>query len=163
MRRSAPLSNVCCAAVRSWRREAATTTTASGTPDPYAGRAPIAGVAHVVAVASGKGGVGKSTLACNLAVAATASGLRVGLLDGDIYGPSVPLLMGLPNKPPLLQRGTDLMVPPVGHGVACMSMALLLKPGASAAWRGPMVMGALQVRGTTAPSASQQPLIMSDR
>ena len=93
MRRSAPLCNVCCAAVRSWRREATTTTT-SGSPDPYAGRKPIDGVAHVVAVASGKGGVGKSTTACNLAVAAAASGLRVGLLDGDIYGPSVPLLMG---------------------------------------------------------------------
>ena len=83
----------------------------------------------MVAVASGKGGVGKSTTACNLAVAAAASGLRVGLLDADIYGPSVPLLMGLPNKPPLLQRGTawpqlDLLfvdMPP-GTGDAHLSL-----------------------------------------
>ena len=143
-----PSSPVECSA---WRRAA--TTAAGGSPDPYAGRKPIDGVAHVVAVASGKGGVGKSTTACNLAVAAAASGLRVGLLDADIYGPSVPLLMGLPNKPPLLQRGTDLMLPPLSHGVSCQSMALLLKPGASAAWRGPMVMGALQklIRGTAWP------------
>ena len=96
-------------------------------PDPYRARAPIPGVAHCVAVASGKGGVGKSTTAANLAVAATALGLRVGLLDADVYGPSLPLLMGLrPGVPPALD-GERRMVPPVAHGVACMSMGLLLK------------------------------------
>jgi ATP-binding protein involved in chromosome partitioning len=102
---------------------------ASGTaagPDPYRSRAPIPGVAAVVAVASGKGGVGKSTTACNVAVAAAALGLRVGLLDADIYGPSVPLLMGLPHTPPFLNQH-NLMLPPQAHGVWCQSMGLLLK------------------------------------
>ena len=121
-------------------------------PDPYKSRAAIPGVTHVVAVASGKGGVGKSTTAVNIAVAAAAAGWRVGVLDADVYGPSVPLLLGLPHIPPLLDE-KNLMEPPSAHGVVAMSMGLLLKPGQAAAWRGPMVMGALEklVRGTAWP------------
>jgi ATP-binding protein involved in chromosome partitioning len=96
-------------------------------PDPYRARAPLHGVTHCVAVASGKGGVGKSTVAANVAVAAAASGLRVGLLDADVYGPSLPLLMGLrPGVPPAVGRD-GRMLPPTAHGVVCMSMGLLLK------------------------------------
>jgi ATP-binding protein involved in chromosome partitioning len=95
--------------------------------DPYGTRAPLPGVAHCVAVASGKGGVGKSTTAVNLAVAATALGLRVGLLDADVYGPSLPLLMGLPAGVPPRLDAQKRMVPPTPHGVATISMGLLLK------------------------------------
>lgn len=122
--------------------------------DPYNKRAPLPDVAHIVAVASGKGGVGKSTTAACVAVAlAQTLGLRVGLLDADVYGPSLPLLMGLPAgvPPPLDER--RLMVPPLAHSVACMSMGLLMKPSAAAAWRGPLVSGALEklLRGTAWP------------
>ena len=95
--------------------------------DPYGSRAPLPGVAHCVAVASGKGGVGKSTTAVNLAVACTALGLRVGLLDADVYGPSLPLLMGLPAGVPPRLDDQKRMVPPAPHGVPTMSMGLLLK------------------------------------
>jgi len=122
-------------------------------PDPYGLRKALPGVTHVVAVASGKGGVGKSTTACNLAVAASAAGFSVGLLDADVYGPSVPLLMGLPHTPPVLQAGSDKMLPPVAHGVYCMSFGLLIKPGAAVSWRGPLATGALEklIRGTAWP------------
>jgi ATP-binding protein involved in chromosome partitioning len=101
----------------------------------------VPGVRNVIAVASGKGGVGKSTVAANLAIALAKSGARVGLLDADIYGPSVPGLMGV--RGPLTVKetpGGPKMVPPAGHGVRVMSLGFLLDdPSQPVVWRGPLV------------------------
>ncbi|KAI3434756.1 hypothetical protein D9Q98_002816 [Chlorella vulgaris] len=103
----------------------------------------IEGVQHIIAVASGKGGVGKSTTAVNLAVALSQRlGLRVGLLDADVYGPSIPRMMSLSGKPRV--DSDERMIPLVNHGVSCMSMGFLMAEDAAAVWRGPMVMSALQ-------------------
>ena len=98
-------------------------------------------VRNIVAVASGKGGVGKSTVAVNLAVALTQSGLRVGLFDADIFGPSLPRMLGLARKPEV--RG-DRMMPLDAWGLKAMSIGFLVDEGAAMIWRGPMVMGALK-------------------
>ena len=101
----------------------------------------LAGVKNVIAVASGKGGVGKSTIAANLAVAFAARGLRTGLLDADIYGPSLPVLFGLSGRPDIV----DGKIIPVGKfGVRSMSIGLLVEERQALAWRGPMVMGAVR-------------------
>lgn len=97
-------------------------------------------VRHVIAVASGKGGVGKSTIAVNLAVALGQLGLRVGLLDADIYGPSLPRMLGL-NAQPEVQG--NIMQPLHAWGVTCMSIGFLVAEETAMIWRGPMVMGAL--------------------
>jgi ATP-binding protein involved in chromosome partitioning len=102
----------------------------------------LPGVRNVIAVASGKGGVGKSTVAVNLAVALAKSGARVGLLDADIYGPSIPALLGLSGKPDVATtpHGDQVFVPPVAHGVKVMSLGFLLDdPSQPVIWRGPMV------------------------
>ncbi len=106
-------------------------------------KAPVPGVAKIVAVASGKGGVGKSTTAVNLAVALSRLGLRVGLLDVDIYGPSVPKLLGLSGRP---EMGADKKIVPMrAYGIVAMSIGFLLgEPDQAVIWRGPMVMGAVQ-------------------
>lgn len=120
-----------------------------GTPAPPGGfkQPPVpeslAGVSRVIAVASGKGGVGKSTTAVNLACATAAMGLRVGLLDADVFGPSVPLLMNLADAGAPLLDSAGRMLPLENHGVRCMSMGFLIPPESAAVWRGPMVMGAL--------------------
>ncbi len=101
----------------------------------------LPGVKAVVAVASGKGGVGKSTTAVNLAVALAQMGLRVGLLDADIYGPSLPRMLGLSRKPEV--RG-DRMIPLDAWGVKAMSIGFLVEEETPMIWRGPMVMGALE-------------------
>ena len=101
----------------------------------------LAGVAHVVAVASGKGGVGKSTTAVNLALALRGLGLKVGILDADIYGPSLPTLLGLHGKP-RLGAGRKLL-PMDAHGLKAMSMGLLVDEETAMVWRGPMVMSAI--------------------
>ncbi|MBV9078235.1 MAG: Mrp/NBP35 family ATP-binding protein [Methylobacteriaceae bacterium] len=111
---------------------------AGGPPRPQA----IPGVAHVVAVASGKGGVGKSTLSCNLALALRAEGLRVGLLDADIYGPSIPKLFGLGGRKPRLISGR-IIEPLDGFGVRVMSIGFLVEDEAAMIWRGPMIVSAL--------------------
>jgi ATP-binding protein involved in chromosome partitioning len=100
----------------------------------------IAGVNKIIAVASGKGGVGKSTTAVNIALALQGLGLNVALLDADIYGPSVPRLLGLRGKP---QTKDKKLLPMVGHGLAAMSIGFLVDEDTPVIWRGPMVMSAL--------------------
>jgi len=97
---------------------------------------PIKGVKNTIAVASGKGGVGKSTVAVNLAVALAQAGAKVGLLDADVYGPSVPLMMGANEKP--LMRDNKI-VPLEAHGVRLMSIGFILDPTKALIWRGPLV------------------------
>ncbi len=97
-------------------------------------------VKHVIAVASGKGGVGKSTVAVNLAVALAQRGLKVGLLDADIYGPSLPKMLGLNNKPSVLGGRIQTLN---AYGVKAMSIGFLVSEDKAMIWRGPMVMGAL--------------------
>ncbi|MEE7457763.1 sodium:proton antiporter [Methylorubrum populi] len=118
-------------------------------PRPSAAPAPapprqgnaLPGVRHIVAVASGKGGVGKSTTACNLALGLSAQGLKVGLLDADIYGPSVPKLLGLSGKPRVLEGKT--LEPLQAYGLKAMSIGLLIEPESAMIWRGPMVQSAI--------------------
>lgn len=102
----------------------------------------IAGVDRILAVGSGKGGVGKSTVASNLAVALARQGRRVGLLDADIYGPSQPRMMGM-NKRPASPDGKTIL-PLTAHGVTMMSIGLMVDEDTAMIWRGPMLMGALQ-------------------
>jgi ATP-binding protein involved in chromosome partitioning len=118
-----------------------TSTTAAEPPADARGFPAIAEVRHIVAVASGKGGVGKSTTACNLALALKALGLRVGLLDADIYGPSAPKLFGLRAKPQVI--GERTLVPLDGFGVKVMSIGFVVEEAKALVWRGPMVMGAI--------------------
>ena len=103
---------------------------------------PLPGVKHIIAVASGKGGVGKSTVACNLAVGLAKLGLKVGVLDADLFGPSMPRLFGIGAKPGLAPDGQKLL-PLESCGVKVMSIGFLIEEGAPVIWRGPMVMSAL--------------------
>jgi ATP-binding protein involved in chromosome partitioning len=102
----------------------------------------IPGVAHILAIASGKGGVGKSTVSANLATALAAEGRRVGLLDADVYGPSQPRMLGVSGRPASPDGKTIL--PLRNHGVTLMSLGLLTQEDEAVVWRGPMLMGALQ-------------------
>ncbi|MCX4025464.1 iron-sulfur cluster carrier protein ApbC [Endozoicomonas sp. SM1973] len=107
----------------------------------------MAGVKNIIAVASGKGGVGKSTTTVNLALALAANGANVGILDADIYGPSQGLMLGVkPGERPEVQEvdGKPLMKPVIAHGIQVMSMAFLVDENTPMVWRGPMVSGALQ-------------------
>jgi ATP-binding protein involved in chromosome partitioning len=101
----------------------------------------IPGVSHIIAVASGKGGVGKSTTAVNFALALQAQGLKVGVLDADIYGPSMPRLLGIPGKPQ--QLAGDKLAPMEAYGLKVMSMGFLVDEETPMIWRGPMVISAL--------------------
>lgn len=107
-----------------------------------AGPAKIPGVDRVVAIASGKGGVGKSTLSANLACALAQQGRRVGLLDADVYGPSQPRMMGMSGRPG--SPDGKIIIPKQAHGVTAMSIGLMMEDGQAIVWRGPMLMGALQ-------------------
>jgi ATP-binding protein involved in chromosome partitioning len=98
-------------------------------------------VKNIVAVASGKGGVGKSTVAVNLAVALAQTGARVGILDADIYGPNVPIMMGVAEMPP---PENEKLIPPVAHGVQIMSIGFLVPDGEPLIWRGPMLHKAIR-------------------
>jgi ATP-binding protein involved in chromosome partitioning len=114
---------------------------------PAGGTGPLApGVKHVIAVGSGKGGVGKSTVAANLAVALAETGATVGLMDADVYGPTIPILFGLEDhqleqvnvRLPGGEMGAKI-VPARRHGVGCVSMGFMVEPGQPVVWRGPML------------------------
>ncbi|OWU83975.1 sodium:proton antiporter [Oceanicola sp. 22II-s10i] len=113
-----------------------------GHPTPQAGPMRPAGVDRILAVASGKGGVGKSTVSANLAVALAKAGRKVGLLDADIYGPSQPRMMGVSGRP--ASPDGKIIEPKHAHGVTMMSIGLMVDEGKAVVWRGPMLMGALQ-------------------
>ena len=108
---------------------------------PGAERKEIPGVAQVIAIGSGKGGVGKSTVSANLAVALAATGAKVGLLDGDIYGPNLPRMLGVRRQP---SQRDGKIVPVEAFGLRFMSMGLLVDQGEAVVWRGPMLHGAIK-------------------
>jgi ATP-binding protein involved in chromosome partitioning len=112
-----------------------------GGQNPMSKQAEIPGIAAIIAVASGKGGVGKSTTALNLALGLRDQGLRVGLLDADIYGPSVPRLTGIREKPQL--NADKKMIPIARFGLSIMSIGFLVEEDTAMIWRGPMVMSAI--------------------
>lgn len=109
----------------------------TGAGGAFAGQTRVPGVQRVIAVASGKGGVGKSTCSANLACAFRHLGAKVGLLDCDIYGPSIPLMMGVYERPTVSPE--ERLVPPVAHGIKVMSIGLLLNDDQPVIWRGPMI------------------------
>ncbi|MCV6584543.1 MAG: Mrp/NBP35 family ATP-binding protein [Marinibacterium sp.] len=113
-----------------------------GHPKPQDGPIKPSGVKRIIAIGSGKGGVGKSTVSSNLAVALARQGRRVGLLDADIYGPSQPRMMGI-NKRPASPDGKTI-IPLKAHGVTLMSIGFMVEEDKAVIWRGPMLMGALQ-------------------
>ncbi len=115
----------------------------AGSPQsPWAQQNKMPGIQRVIAVASGKGGVGKSTLSVNLACGLQFLGARVGLLDCDIYGPSIPLMMGINQKPTINEQ--EKMVPPSNYGVKLMSIGFLVDGDQPVIWRGPMIMKTIQ-------------------
>jgi ATP-binding protein involved in chromosome partitioning len=119
------------------------------TQDVASGRSPLPGIHNVLAVASGKGGVGKSTVAVNLALGLALDGARVGLLDADIYGPSQPRMLGLTGERPVSRDGKRLE-PLAAHGLKAMSIGFLIDEEQPMVWRGPMVTQALtQLLGDT--------------
>jgi len=109
---------------------------------PWAQQQKVPGIRRIAAVASGKGGVGKSTVSVNLACALQHLGVRVGLLDCDIYGPSIPLMMGVHERPTI--SAEEKMVPPANYGVKLMSMGFLVEGDQPVIWRGPMIMKTIQ-------------------
>lgn len=113
-----------------------------GHPDPKRKDIRPKGVARVIAVGSGKGGVGKSTVSVNLAVALARAGQRVGILDADFYGPSQPRMLGVTGRPG--QSPDGRIMPPQAHGLKMMSLGLMVDEKQAVVWRGPMLMGAVQ-------------------
>ncbi len=101
----------------------------------------LPGVKHIIAVASGKGGVGKSTVAANLAVALAASGAKVGLIDADIYGPNIPMMLGVRKQP---EQQDGKLLPAESYGVKLISMSFFVSEETAVVWRGPMVHSAIQ-------------------
>ena len=115
---------------------------AAAAPNPWDQQRRVPGIRRIIAVASGKGGVGKSTVSVNLACALQQLGAKVGLLDCDIYGPTIPLMMGVREQPTLSDR--EKMVPPANYGVKLMSMGFLVDGDQPVIWRGPMIMKTIQ-------------------
>lgn len=113
-----------------------------GAPPPAAAMRPLPGIARILVVASAKGGVGKSTVAVNLAAAMAKAGMKVGLLDADIYGPSIPTMLGTVNAEPGTSPGKKL-IPVEAHGMKTLSIGYLSDPDAPMIWRGPIVMSAI--------------------
>jgi len=109
---------------------------------PDGARQPVAGVKNVIAVGAGKGGVGKTTVAVNLAVALAQMGSRVGMIDGDIYGPNVPIMLGLNTE--LVADDQGRIIPAERYGVRVVSMGFLTQEDSAVIWRGPMLHGAIQ-------------------
>ncbi len=109
--------------------------------DPWAGRAPIPNVKNILAVASGKGGVGKSTVSTNLAIALAGQNLKVGLMDSDIYGPSIHIMMGIRDKP--IVSPENKLLPSEKFGIKLMSMGFLVESDTPLIWRGPIVQKAV--------------------
>ena len=107
----------------------------------YASAELLKGVKNIIAVASGKGGVGKSTVATNLAVALASSGAKVGILDADVYGPNIPLMMGVKEGPEVRD---ERVIPPVAHGVKIASLGFFYDESTPVIWRGPLVAGAVR-------------------
>jgi ATP-binding protein involved in chromosome partitioning len=103
---------------------------------------PIPGIQHIIAVASGKGGVGKSTIATNLAIALQRRGKKVGLLDADVYGPSLPTMMRVSGKP--IANDQNQIIPKEAYNIKCMSMGFMVEDNEPIIWRGPMVMGVIK-------------------
>jgi len=108
---------------------------------PDAARAPVEGVKNIVAVGAGKGGVGKTTVAVNLAIALAKCGSRVGMIDGDIYGPNVPIMLGIDTQ---LTTDGKKIIPAEKHGIQVISMGFMTSEDAPVIWRGPMLHGAIQ-------------------
>jgi ATP-binding protein involved in chromosome partitioning len=115
---------------------------AAAPQSPWAQQQKVPGIQRIVAVASGKGGVGKSTVSVNLACALQHLGARIGLLDCDIYGPTIPLMMGVHERPTI--SAEEKMVPPANYGVKLMSMGFLVEGDQPVIWRGPMIMKTIQ-------------------
>jgi ATP-binding protein involved in chromosome partitioning len=115
---------------------------AAAPQSPWAQQQRVPGIRRIVAVASGKGGVGKSTVSVNLACSLQLLGAKVGLLDCDIYGPSIPLMMGVHERPTI--SADEKMVPPANYGVKLMSMGFLVEGDQPVIWRGPMIMKTIQ-------------------
>jgi ATP-binding protein involved in chromosome partitioning len=125
-----------------------------GTPDPWADQVRLASVRHVIAVGAGKGGVGKSTVAVNLALSFARDGLRSALLDADIYGPSLPILLGIEDGAARVKMSPEKhILPLVAHGLPMISFGFFLGEGSPAIWRGPMVSKAVKqfARGVAWP------------
>jgi len=125
-----------------------------GTPDPWSDQVRLASVKHVIAVGAGKGGVGKSTVAVNLALALAREGLRCGLLDADIYGPSLPILLGIEDGASRVRMSPARTILPLyAHGLAVISFGFFLGEASPAVWRGPMVSKAVKqfARGVAWP------------
>jgi ATP-binding protein involved in chromosome partitioning len=126
----------------------------SGTPDPWADQVTLSRVRHIVAVGAGKGGVGKSTVAVNLALALAGEGMRAGLLDADIYGPSLPILLGIEDGASRVRMSPEkTIVPLYAHGLPMISFGFFLGEGSPAIWRGPKVSKAVKqfARGVAWP------------
>jgi ATP-binding protein involved in chromosome partitioning len=114
---------------------------AHGRPGP-APKSAVPGVKNIIVVGSGKGGVGKSTVATNLALAFAAEGLKTGILDADLYGPSIPKLLGIEGKPAVREDG--IFSPHQAYGLSAISIGSMLTPGQAVVWRGPMATSALR-------------------
>jgi ATP-binding protein involved in chromosome partitioning len=126
-----------------------------GTPDPWSDQVRLASVRHVIAVGAGKGGVGKSTVAVNIALSLAREGLRAGLLDADIYGPSLPILLGIEDGAARVRLSADKHILPLtAHGLPMISFGFFLGEQSPAIWRGPMVSKAVKqfARGVAWPA-----------